>query len=277
MYSRDRYNGAVNEAELARILVQRGVLGDAQLREAESYARGGRSVFSVLLDLGHVKPEDLGALVPPPAPPRRNPLPWLLFAAAAAFLAFCAGLAFAPRAPARDFPRPVVHPEFLFARECVNRALPLLRRAEEAAGPVGTARSPELARAAALLEQASLEGDPGIDVLYPLARSRELLDQDDAARALYARILERYPSHGRTLAGLSRTTLQLGQASAALAYADRAVQWSPGAESYLARAKAAISLGRTADARRDLVEAARRDRSYADAANALLRRLESSR
>ena len=159
----------------------------------------------------------------------------------------------------------------------MERALPILRRAEEAAGADGTAKTPELARAAALLEQAAMEGQEGVDVLYPLARSLELLERDETARQIYLRIAKMEPMHGRTLAGLSRTALHAGQAAVAHKYADLAVQYSPGAESLFARGKAQILLGRVEEARSDLVEAARRDRTYGDAVSALLRRLETAR
>ena len=86
----------MNEVELARKLVQRGVLGEPQLREAESYARGGRSLFSILLDLGHVRPEDLAALVPPPPPARRGIFP-IIAVGIALLAAFFLGLALVPR------------------------------------------------------------------------------------------------------------------------------------------------------------------------------------
>jgi tetratricopeptide (TPR) repeat protein len=83
--------------------------------------------------------------------------------------------------------------------------------------------------------------------------------------------------HGRSLAGLSRTTLHLGDPAAALVYAERAVTASPGAETLLARAKAYTALGKADLARKDLEEAARRDRSYRDTVQALLRNLERPR
>jgi tetratricopeptide (TPR) repeat protein len=264
----------VEQRELARKLVQRGVLTEAQLREAESYARGGRSIFAVLLDLGHCRPEDLAAVLPPPPPPRSSKWTIAFALALVCVFSYSAGTVMSPP-PSRAVHRfHAVPTEVPLAERLAERALQILRRAE---APGSAIQHADLERAVALLEEALTErpGDP--DLLYAASRCRELVGRDEIALQGYCKILSALPSHGRALAGASRCSLALGDRAAAWDYADRAVRTSPGPEALLARARAYLLNGEDAKARADLLEARQRDRTYAAVIDPLLRRLEAGR
>ncbi|MFN3485896.1 MAG: hypothetical protein ACK44W_10500, partial [Planctomycetota bacterium] len=72
----------MDELDLARKAVRRRFLTEDQLREALSFAEGGRSLLSVLLDLGYLRPAHLLELnqspaSPPPPPRSRRLAPWI--------------------------------------------------------------------------------------------------------------------------------------------------------------------------------------------------------
>ena len=259
--------------------VRRGLLTEAQLAQAEAYAAGGRSLVSVLLDLGHLRAADLVALREEPRPPR----PWTAWAVAAmaAMLSLvCIALAVSSRGPvppAQASAALLAAPRS-FEHELASRAYALLRRAEEAAGraerlPPGW--EPELTRAAALFEQALLETEDDPDLRYALGRCRELLDQWEAAAALYAAVLHVHPGHGRSLVGAARVALLLRQPRRALEHSDRALRASPGAESFYVHAQALLAVGEHRRARDCFRQAVERDRTFQGPAEAALRRWEN--
>jgi len=271
----------MDEREIARLALRRGLLTEPQLAQAEAYAAGGRSLVSVLLDLGHLRAHDLLTLRAEPAPRRRRIWPFLAgVALATAFWTTGSLLVRRPEAPAARVVAPSISAPATFEHMLSSRAFVLLRRAEAAAGrehrlPPGW--EPEVARAAALLEQALLENGEDPDLRYALGRCRELLDQWEAAAALYAAVLHVHPDHGRALVGAARVALLLREPRRALDHADRALRASPGPESFYVHAQALLATGDLRRARESFRLAVERDRSFQPAADAALRGWESAR
>ena len=81
----------MDELSIARAAVARGLMNERQLQEAREIAAGGRSLLSILFDLGYLRPDDLEELTVPrevqvrPAKPPRRVL-WLLLGAVPSFL-----------------------------------------------------------------------------------------------------------------------------------------------------------------------------------------------
>lgn len=270
----------MDEREIARLAMRRGLLTEPQLAQAEAYAAGGRSLVSVLLDLGHLRAQDLLTLRAEAAPRRGRAWPFLAGAALATVLCLLGGL-FAGRShpPPDRLVGPTISAPAGFEHMLSSRAFALLRRAEQAAGrdrlPPGW--EPELTRAAALLEQALLENGDDPDLRYALGRCRELLDQWEAAAALYAAVLHVHPDHGRALLGAARVALLLREPRRALEHAERAVRASPGAESFYVHGQALLGMGDLRRARDSFRQAVERDRSFQPAVAGALRGWESAR
>lgn len=247
----------------------RGFITPEQLREAQQFAAGGRSVLSVLLDLGHLKADDLLRLGDPAPAPRASRGPFGLATAAALVLAAVGVLVLVlrPSPPAPIAVPPAVVealPPPRFADEAVARARRHLADVEgrlDGRGRPPAAGDAALRRAAALLEE-SLGEEPRGDDLLVLARIRELLDEWEEARHLYRRGLESRPDDLRGLLGAARLSLLLQDPAAARLYADRACRSSDApAEALFLRGAAALSLGERASALPDLAEASRLDAS----------------
>lgn len=271
---------SVKDVDLARRAVQRGLLTENQIREAREFAAGGRSVLSVLLDLGHLKPDDLLALGDAPVRLRSNRVFWIatfcaLGVAVVAALALAAGGR--PSAPL-----PLPPPTILatpFADSLASRVAGLLQGVErslDASGRPPASRIGELRRAGALLEELMAERSRAEDVAS-LGRVRELLDEWELAREAYARAVALDPAAGPALLGAARLSLLLQDPAAARDFARRACERpSPPAEAYYLRGAAAHALGEATASQEDLATAARLDPAYAPRVRELLGRRSGS-
>jgi hypothetical protein len=269
----------VNDLDVARRAAQRGFITPEQLREARQFAAGGRSVLSVLLDLGHLKPDDLLSLGDPPPRPRVIRVFWLATIAAGgvavlgALFLLASPVPLAPQVVAytADLSVPPAPPPVSLA----DRALAILKSVEtslDASGRPPADRLGDLRRAAALLEEALPERDAPEDVLA-LARARELLDEWEGARSLYCRILKENGKDQPALLGAARTCLLLRDAESSRAYANKACALPPpSAEALFARGAAGMALGQDAAAVVDFSQACRLDASFNARVNALLSR-----
>jgi tetratricopeptide (TPR) repeat protein len=264
----------VRDLDVARRAQVRGFITAEQLREAREFAAGGRSILAVLLDLGHLKPDDLLTLGDAPEKPRPGRPFWI--ATLGAILFACAAFTFtglAPSAPAPVSPPPVMIAPSTFAdqaSEHARRRLAGVERALDARGRPTADGDRELRQAAALLEEAAADG-PRIDDVLALARIHELLDEWELARELYRRALAERPSSLGALLGASRTSLLLRDLVPARAYADRACAEPPApAEALFLRGSAAFAQGDGAAATADLAAASRLDASFLPRAEALM-------
>ncbi len=254
---------SVRDIDLAQRAQQRGFVSSEQLREAQQFAAGGRSLLSVLLDLGHLKADDLLRLAEAPAPTRSNRIFWIVTLAALVVAVLGAVLLSAAREVRvvvldQDEASAV---EASFADQAGVRGRVILDDVErrlDARGRPPAAADRDLRRAAALFEEAARPED-----LLPLARIRELLDDWEGARELYQRTLADGDGPLPALLGAARTSLLLRDAEAAHAFADKACGLpQPAAEALYLRGAAALSLGRNDAATADLAEAARIDASF---------------
>lgn len=279
----------MDELDLARKAVRRRFLTEDQLREALSFAEGGRSLLSVLLDLGYLRPAHLLELnqspaSPPPPPRSRRLAPWIAPAAVAILLA----VFITTRPPFSSLPprtRPL--PPSGFEPAEVNFSAFLARRARQILGQAEAGLSPEgrppenalaaLRRAAALLEEAleQTPDDPPLENLLALARIRELLDQWEGAAELYRAALRRRPNDPAALTGAARVALLMLDYREGFRHADRACGISPSAESLLLRGQARAGLGDREGARRDFMAAAEREPRVRERAARLLRKLDA--
>jgi len=259
----------VNDLDVARRAAQRGLITHEQLRDAQQFAAGGRSVLSLLLDLGHLKPADLINLGDPPPRPRVIRVFWFatIAAGSAAVLGAVFWLAAAPSAP-RAFTAAspeAVPPAVALSDSLAHRALGILASVEASLGPSGrppASRLGDLRRAAALLEEAMPERDAPGDLLA-LARVRELLDEWEGARALYRGVLKEREGDLAALLGAARTCLLLRDAESSRVYANRACDLPPtSAEALFARGAAVLALGQDAAAALDFTHACEIDASF---------------
>ncbi len=249
---------SVRDIDLAQRAQQRGFVSAEQLREAQQFAAGGRSVLSVLLDLGHLKADDLLRLAAAPAA-RSNRIYWIVTLAALGVALLLAVLPRAVDPQVREVYRE--REEASFSEQATARGRDLLADVErrlDARGRPPAAADRDLRRAAALLEEGSRAED-----LLSLARIRELLDDWEGSRDLYQRALAEGSAPLPALLGAARTSLLLRDTEAAHAHADRACSFPrPAAEALYLRGAAALALGRNDAARADLAEAARLDSSF---------------
>ncbi len=281
----------MDETEFARRAVGRKLLTEEQLRDAENYAAGGRSLLAVLLDLGYLKPQDLGDLHAPasslPSPPRKSARGiWIFFIAIAGLLGVLFGAGLSPRPTEHvtttvEVPPPPGPGLFLriigAAEQRLARGLDLHRRGQGQ----GAEAERELQAAMALADEA-LELAPAGDrsaarVRQVAAHAQELLGRWETARDSYRILLSSAPDHGPALAGLARVLLYLGRFDEAKDQADRACAAAPSGETFLARAEVRKAQGDKAGARADLAEARRRDPALHAEANKLEVGLDVSR
>jgi tetratricopeptide (TPR) repeat protein len=266
----------VEEIDLARRAVRKGLLTEDQLREARSYAAGGRSLVSELLDRGYLRFQDLPDLLKPPesAAPRRRVAGWLLTAALVGIA--CSLVLTSLSRPVERHrlpPAPPVAapPEPAPGEAFVRRAQALLA---DCAAPIAEGRrgSPEVVRKLATAEALYLEAlQPASGLVEPgrnaavlgFALTREFLEKWEEAAAVYDEVLAKNPSHPDALLGRARMSLSLGKPVLALAMTDRLCRLSsdPPAEAYLLRGQAEAALGDRSAAYRDLDDAVRRDAS----------------
>ncbi|HXG60120.1 MAG TPA: tetratricopeptide repeat protein [Planctomycetota bacterium] len=277
----------MDELDLARKAVRRRFLTEEQLREALSFAEGGRSLLAVLLDLGYLRPAqllELGDAPPPPPPPPRRPriAPWVFLSAAILLIAGAAA-----RGRLRVSPPPAPPPSAApssvpagpsFRALLARRAGEILRRTEAGLSPEGRppeSALPALRRAAALLEEALDHDARDADLLLALARTRELLDQWEDAAELYRAALRRRPDDPAALTGAARVALLMLDYREGFRHADRACRLSTSAEPLLLRGQARAGLGDREGARRDFLAAAEREPRCRDRAARLLRKLDA--
>ena len=281
----------MDELEIARTAVRRGLFSEEQLREAQAFAAGGRSLVSVLLDLGYLRSGDFADLLAPGArsaspAPSRSPfvLPFLLVAVAigtAALTYSCSvnsipqGQAVAIPAPPQFPPTPPAPPGSLFSRQLVQRAVAILSTVESSVRHLDTLQAKDerdLQRAAALLEEATL-GYDGPEAWIALGRTRELLDRWDSAAEAYQKAIECGAGDAASL-GLARILILVDRPLQAHAQATALCSGLLAGEAYLVRAQAELRLGNRDDARRDLDRAAQRDPGLALQIRRLRTRLE---
>jgi len=264
----------MDELELAKRAIRRNLLTEEQLREARAYAEGGRTLLSVLLDLGFLKPADLHEIFSPasaPPPPRTRLLPYVAAGTATAVLLVVAfslvSVRKAPRNAVPEIPRPIIIREPAPAGPPLADQLSAIARdhldgAERQLRETGTLTPQmreQLARAAALYEESIRERPSEVAFRLGLGRARELLDQWEVALLIFRQVVEAHPRDGRALVGMARCLLLLQRPDQALEAADRACAVAPLAEAFLVRARALRSLGRHEAAQRDFDEARRRD------------------
>jgi tetratricopeptide (TPR) repeat protein len=258
----------VRDLDVARRAQQRGFITAEQFREAQQFAAGGRSVLSVLLDLGHLKADDLLRLGDAPGPARPHRLFGIATVAALGVsllgaLLWIASLKHegpALAAPPPPEPPPAPAPSFqVQANRRARQILAGVEGARDARGRPSTDGDQALRRAAALMEE-SIAAGPADDDLLVLARIRELLDEWEASRDLYRRGVDARPLDLRGLLGAARLNLLLQDPASARGYADRACRVpNPPAEALFLRGAAALALGERAVALPDLAEASRMD------------------
>lgn len=257
----------MNDLDVARRAVHRGLISADQLREAQQFAAGGRSLLSILLDFGHLKPDDLLKLGDAPRPRVIRVFFYATVAAGAAAILGALVWAIAAteppwQAPAAQEVPPAPVP---LSDQLADRAFRIMRDVEENLDPLGRPpadRLADLRRAAALMEEALPERDAPEDLVV-LARARELLDEWERARGLYVRVLRERPDEPAALVGAARASLLLRDVAASRLYAEKACALrSPPAEAFFARGSALLALGDDAAAALDFSQACRVDAGY---------------
>lgn len=289
----------MDELELAKKAVRRGLLSEDQLREARVFAEGGRSLLAVLLDLGYLHAPQVLELnesspPPPPAPRRSGTAGWLLVTVAVGILGLVIGRGCASRTIFRAQPVYVREsaaidapaPPTPLGRTLQVRANEIIAAVEDRARREA-GLSPEseasLDRAAALLEESLLPGaflprDSHRHALFSLGRAQELLGRWESALASFNRALKEHTGFSEAHLGAARCRLLLRDTQAAFQMADEAcARWSGIGEPFLIRAKARIAMGDLVKARADLLSARGRDASLAPEVERLLSRLDEPR
>ncbi len=292
----------MDEADLARRAVTRRVITEDQLNEARSFAEGGRSLLSVLMDLGYLRADQLPALmeIPAPPPPRPRRVRWVLALATSTLLAFFAGRChegLSTSSTLRHLASENLSLSNAIARKegeiealrlnSGNRkvavfehlraqGLQMLSEAETRLKQEGRL-SPEIRdrflRGAALLDAAEAQGPLNHENYMALGRAREALVEWEPAYQAYLRALQADSSRTKAMLGAARAALELGKTDDALKHAQRAVALEPSGEAYLLRGRAAMQSGQKQSARRDFLNARTLDPSLAPAVSNLLDRL----
>jgi len=286
----------MDELELAKKAVRRGLLTEDQLREARAFSEGGRSLVAVLIDLGYLRPQhllDLADAPPPPAPApaRSGTAGWLLVAVAVGILGMVIGRGCAStrvRSETRIVPAQVrspAPPDAPVGRALLARGNELLGAAEErvAKEPTPSSRTEAaLTHASALLEEAlrpasGLPREARRQALFSLGRAQELTGRWESAAVTYAEAMTEYAGFTEARLGAARVKLLLQDPVAALALADQVCsEPSAPAEAFLVRAKARLAMGEGVKARADLLSARSRNPSLASEVNRILTRLDDS-
>lgn len=273
----------MDELDLARRAVRRSLLSEEQLREAQSFASGGRSLLAVLLDLGYLRPQDIvdltSARTPEPAGRSRWGTFFLLLLTVfvtAFFTKECSRssklepwLRSESSVVTRD-PRPV-------GQVLTERAQLILAQAEgelKRAGTLSAETDRRVQHAAALLTEAISDGDGDLANLSALARANEMLDRWEAAVEGYRRALAKDDRNDFANLGLARVLLLLNHPREAYDHATAASTGAFAGEALVVRAKASLNLGNKPDARADLDLALKRDPSLRTAVRALQTRLD---
>ncbi len=278
----------MDENELARKAVTRNLLTQEQLREAEAYAAGGRSLLSVLLDLGYLRPDQIADLLGPssrPASPTPAGSPLKTFILVAAVAVGTSILTRSCTANERghafltpDSHAPVTVHEFRsIDNVLINRATGILSNAEvrlKESGSLDADQERLVHRAAALLEEAIGGGSDSAATWALLGRAQELLDRWTSADASYRKALARNGDNDDAHIGLARVLLLLDRPLQAATHATAACSGGRAGEAFLIRAKADFNLGNKEEARAHLDAAARRNPTLASQIRALRVRLD---
>jgi tetratricopeptide (TPR) repeat protein len=270
--------GVVDETEFARRALGRKILTEDQLREARTFAGGGRSLLAVLLDLGYLKPQDLADLHDPASPlprtPRKSRTLFWGFALGALTATAVALLIPTPprtRTVTRTVELPAAAPDLrghlvAAAEERLGRAHELQR-----AGEYGPRAEQELRTAQALAEEVLAGAPRHLRARCALARALEMMGDWGPARDVYRDVLKDESRYGPALAGLARVLLYQGSIDEALAQAEKACSNAPSGEAFLARAEVRKARRDREGSEKDLAEAVRREpRLAADARKLLL-------
>jgi len=284
------YNRAVDEAELARRAVERRAITEEQLREAKSFAEGGRSILSVLLDLGYLRADQLSALLETPAPPPPRPRRWRWVATLflAGILAFFIGRCEGHHSQSSSGEKLEAENEHLRAvidqkdREHESARLELSNqyrslfenlRARGMAGVAdGEARllksgqlTPEarsrLQQGATLLDVAATVGRLDVHHLTALGRAREYLQEWDPALEAYVEAMKSNSRQLQPFLGAARAALELNRPGDALRYAQASIAQNPTGEAYLLRGRSRLASGFRDAARQDFQKARELDPS----------------
>ena len=274
----------MDEKELARKAVYRNLLTQEQLREAEGYASGGRSLLSVLLDLGYLRPDQIGDLLGPPSRPASaatsgSPLkPLGLIALVAVGTTVLTRSCTDRIVVAPNYDAPVMVHEFRsIDNVLIDRATGILSNAEvrlRESGSLDADQERLVHRAAALLEEAIGGGSDTAATWSLLGRAQEMLDRWTSADASYRNALAKNSDDDDANLGLARILLLLDRPLQAGVHATAACSGGRAGEAFLVRAKADFNLGNKEEARAHLDAAARRDPTLASQIRALRARLD---
>jgi len=272
----------MDELDLAKGALHRGYLSEEQLREAQSFASGGRSLLSVLLDLGYLRHDQIAEILPHrPAPPR-SPLPTLALMALAAVVGGMLALGFVAAGRSREtfrepHPPVVVHEFKSIERVLIQRAALALRTADEEwrrDGTLSAESERRVVHAAELLSEAISQGASDAATFTQLGQAHEMLDHWETASDWYRKALRMDDRDPAPNLGLARLLLLLGRPLQALEHATRSAAGTLAGEAFLVRAKAQLNLGHKSDARADLDLALQKDPSLAVQVRALRIRID---
>ncbi len=278
----------MDELDLARRAVRRDLLTGEQLREAQSYAAGGRSLLSVLLDLGYLRPQDVGELAaqrPATAAPARSRVKTLFLLGATILLTALVtrgctetvhdGMQvnrvvheFVPKSEATD--------DQMFWVEVSFRATETLKAAGEQrkrAGLLSAETERDIRHAAELLAEA-VARCPEAAPFVALARAHEMLDHWESAAEWYRKGLAREKYNDTANLGLASVLLALDRPLQAHQHATAACTGEFAAEAFLVRAKADMNLGNKEEARAELDLALQKDPALHDQVRSLQLRLD---
>ena len=220
----------MDEQAFARRAVRRGLLTEEQFREATTFAEGGRSLLSVLLDLGYIRTQDVETLHEPassrmPPPKKRSVIPVFLTASIIGFLlGRGCGDGGPPPQQAKMWRAPPPVPQVETVRhtgaiERLNAAY--VERGWEHLKP---ALEPDLKITARLLEKLRQLDPADVAILVDLGRVREILGDTKLALEAYEMALAAEPDQRDALIGAARCALALGKNWRAHQFADRACQ-----------------------------------------------------
>lgn len=292
----------MDEAELARRAIERRAITEEQLREAKSFAEGGRSILSVLLDLGYLRADQLPALLetPAPPPPRPRRLRWIAALAVTGLLAFFWGRGCADPAPSARtvLPSPVVTDLIRDAARLSEENEKLRRQASSpdrtaldylrAQGlqksmdaqvqlKIASRLTPEVRslcqEAAALLVVVAARSGLNDEEFLALGNSREVLAEWDLAFEAYLQAARKNPRQGKALLGAARAALELDRPAEALRYAQASIALKPSGEAYLLRGRSRLQSSLKEAARQDFLKARELDPSLGPAAANLIERI----
>lgn len=292
----------MDEAELARRAVERRAITEEQLREAKSFAEGGRSILSVLLDLGYLRADQLSALLETPAPPPPRPRRWRWVAALfiAGTLTFFIGRCEVNRAESPSERKLKTENEHLRAvitqkdrehesarlnlsnqhrslfEDLRARGMECLTDGEtrvKASGQLTPEARSRLQQGATLLDVASTVGRLDVHHLTAIGRAREILQEWHPALEAYLKAMKSDSRQLQPLLGAARAALELNLPGDALRYAQASIALKPTGEGCLLRGRSRLASGFRDAARQDFQKARELDPSLGPVVANLLERI----